>query len=295
VIPHLPDRLSRFEPALHLAIEGRWNAAVRSVVQAVADPESEAAHGDEASDALGEIARLAADGGDAAAADEALIAALLIRPHDSDRLHQRAVVRLALGDHADARALLERALAVDPNHVSARLELSMMETRDGRLGEAVAGLRGMERAIAAVPREAADDEPLHSAGHPDLDLERARRDLADGRLDTAARRVDTLIERQPARADLHALRGAIEVRQGALDDAVASCGRALELDPDHAEARTRLAIALEGLGLRDQALVEIEHVLAAAPDHAEALALHERWSAGRKRARAREIPAPKRS
>ena len=286
---------SRFEPALRLAIEGRWDAAVRSVVQGVADPDAEVAHGDEASEALSQIARLAVDSGDAAAADDALIAALLIRPRDADRLHQRAVVRLALGDRAEARALLEGALAVAPDHVGARLELSMLETRDGRLGEAVAGLRSMERTIAATPREAAGDEEPLGSGDPEQGLGRARRDLADGRLDAAARRVDTLIDRQPARAELHALRGAIEVRQGALDDAVASCGRALELDPDDAEARTRLAVALEGLGLRDQALVQIEHVLAAAPEHAEAAALHERWSAGRRRSRAREIPAPKRS
>ena len=298
--PHLPDGLSRFEPALHLAIDGRWPDAVRSVVQSVADQAAEKSHGDEASDALGEIARLAVDAGDAAAADEALIAALLIRPHHADRLHQRAVVRLALGDRGEARALLERALQVDGTHVGARLELSMLEARDGRLGEAVAGLRALDRGEGAAGRFVAGAEGRHEAIGPgdtgvSAAIASARLDLDEGRLDSAARRIDMLLDRHPERAALHAMRGEVERRQGALDDAVASCGRALELDPGELTARTGLALALEGLGLRDQALDQVGLVLIQSPEHAEARALRERWSAGRRRVPTRENPAPKRS
>lgn len=275
---------------MRLAIEARWADAVRSVVQAVASPDSEMAHGDEASEALAEVARMAAEANDLAAADEALIAALLIRPQDSDRLHQRAAVRHALGDRPEARALLERALAVDPSHVGARLELSMLETRDGRLGNAVAALRALDH--RAPPHEdiAADDrsDPFEPPSDLDAGIARVRRERGAGRRDAAARRVDGLLEAHPAHPELHTLRAEIEFDSGALDDAVASCAAALELQPDGVPARVLFAKALEGLGLRDQALEQIGFALGREPEHQEALALEARWSAGRKRSAARE-------
>lgn len=282
---HLHDSHARFEPALRLAIAGRWSDAVRAVVQAVADPESEAAHGDAAAEALGEVARMAADAGDPAAADEALIAALLIRPHHADRLHQRAVVRLGLGDPAEARALLDHALRLDPAHVGARLERSLLDARDGRLGEAVAALHAPGPAAPARARPATPPDP---GGADDV-----RRDLAAGRLDAAALRLDRLIERTPARAALHALRGEVELAQHAVDDAVESYGRALELDPGLAPARLGLARAFEALGMRDHALEQVAHVLEQEPGHRAARELEARWSATRRRAETRVGTDPK--
>lgn len=281
---HLHDSHARFEPALRLAIAGRWSDAVRAVVQAVADPGSEAAHGDAAAESLGEVARMAADAGDPAAADEALIAALLIRPHHADRLHQRAVVRLGLGDPAEARALLDHALRLDPAHVGARLERSLLDAGDGRLGEAVAALHGPTAAPArarpgAAPGPGAADD--------------VRRDLAAGRLDHAAHRLDRLIERTPARAALHALRGEVELAQHAFDDAVESYGRALELDPGLAPARLGLARAFEGLGMRDHALEQLAHLLEQEPGHDAARELAARWSAARRGGETRAGADPK--
>lgn len=294
-----PDGRSRFEPALRLAIEGRSSDAVRWLTRTMTEPATRERHGDEAAEALAEVARLAMDSGDPAAADEAMAAARQLRPNHADLLHQHAVVRLALGDRDGARDLLRMALEMDGSHVGARLERSMLDAGDGRLGEAMSSLRPPVRSGAAAdraprtgPEAAVPADPAAAAG-PDAGAAEARRELHEGRAEVAGRRVDALIERFPAAAVLHALRGEIEIQQGALDDALASCARALELDPDHLGARLHFARALEGLGMRDGALHQIGLVLERDAGNAEARALEERWSSGRRGTRG--ITASKRA
>jgi tetratricopeptide (TPR) repeat protein len=304
----------RFESALRLALTSQYADAVRSVVGAVAGPEAERAHGDEAAAALVEVSRLAIEAGDHPAADEALVAAILIRPHQPDLLHERARARLGAGDLTEARALLTRALELDPGHAASRLDLALLDAREGRLGEALGRLRRLSREVSGDEREAFGRgvERLERA-----DLESAERllreaveggergrsaavaavraDLRDGRLERAAAAVDQLLDRHPDDAELHALRGAVESRRRWYDDAVVSLGRSLELRPDDHDARVEFACALEGLGMRVQALEQIQIVLEREPGHARASELDARWSAPGRRPSPREIRESKHS
>jgi len=287
----------RFESALRLAIEARWSDAVRAVVQVLAGSDAEAAHGDAAAEALAEIARLALEGGDPMAADEALVAALLVRPHHPDLMHQRAGVRLELGDRAEARALLQRALRMNPRHVASRRELSLLDAREGRLGEAVAALRSLaadggdgtegrfERGLESLEHREWDEAERElrealgaAAGGGDGPVADTHRDPREARPGPAGARRTPALEPHPDSAGAHAQRGESEAALGALDDAAASFGRALELRPDDSNVRLRFALALEGLGLRIQALEQVGLVLELDPGNAGALALEARWA-----------------
>lgn len=286
-----------FETAMRLALSGRFQAAVAAVVQAIGTPETEAAHGDHAARALAEIGRLASEAGQARAADEALIAALLVRPRWADVLFQRACVLLSIGSRREARALLDAALEQNPEYTAARLERSLLDARDGLLGEALESLRSLSRAGAVEePRvfqqgmqslERADweaaTEALRQAFHVgDVELSRAlgqvHTHLGEGRHAAAAEKIRELLVRHATYPDLHALLGLAEMGLAHFDDAVASFGRALELNPDYHAARLDLARSLEALGLRGQALDHVALVLEVEPQHAQALDLNTRWN-----------------
>jgi tetratricopeptide (TPR) repeat protein len=270
---------------------------VAAVVQAIGTPEAEAAHGDHAARALAEIGRLASEAGQARAADEALVAALLVRPRWADVLFQRACVLLPLGHRQEARVLLDAALALNPKYTAARLERALLDARDGLLGEALESLRSLSRAGAVEePRvfqqgmqslERADweeaTERLRQAFHVgDADLSRTltqvHAHLAEGRHAAAAAELRELLVGHATYPDLHALLGLAEMGLGTFDDAVASFGRALELNPEYHAARLDLARSLESLGLRGQALDHVALVLEVEPEHAQARDLQARWN-----------------
>jgi tetratricopeptide (TPR) repeat protein len=286
-----PATPSEFELALDSARAGRFAPAVAQVQRALTQGDSREALATPAALALAQIARLASRARDAAAAEHALAEAVRLRPRFADLQWQYAVALLACQRRADARRALEHALTVNPRYAAARLELAMLDAREGMVGDAVSALRAM----------AAQDEPgdaraftqgLRRLEHAEWDEAAAlfKRALQLGdtelehrleefhslmRADQPQRAADLLREVLPAHEtypDLHARLGAAELRLGHVDDAIASLGRALELNPDFHVARIQFARALDAAGLGAAAQDQVAWVLQLDPEHAEALA-----------------------
>ncbi len=76
-------------------------------------------------------------------------------PHPSDGLLTRALDRMAAGDLAGARALIEQARAEDPDNVRLPLADVRLTVAQGRLAEAQAALDGLPIQLANDPEVAA--------------------------------------------------------------------------------------------------------------------------------------------
>ena len=235
------------------------------------------------------IARHAERANELTVAERALAAALRLRPRFVDLQYQLACVLIGLRRRLDARRALEKALAVNPKYAAARVELAMLDARDGMIGEALAALRGLSNDVPI------DDPRAFSQGMKRL--ERAEWDEADALFRRALHLGDTeLAERlerfhalmlrdQPAQAaevlrevlprhesfpDLHYRLGTAELGLGHVDDAIASLGRALELHPDFIEARVQFALALDASGMSAAAVDQMGLVLQQDPENRDA-------------------------
>jgi len=302
-----------FEPALALAREGQFAPALAWVERALVErPELEAAV--PAAQALARIGRLAEGAGDLERAERALEWALRLRPEYADFNLRYASILIARHRPAEARRALERALEVHPRYLSARIELALLDAREGRIGEALAALREVQRdSRIEEPRaflrgmrclEQADCEEagaflrraLRGADpHLELQLDRVGTLLDGGEFERAAQMLRGTLQHFPGYPDLHALLASAEFRLGAFDDAIASLVRALELNPDFTAARVQLARALDALGERAQALDQVALALEQDPENVQARELHESWSARGRAGSGRRIGARKAS
>ncbi len=284
----VPTPTSEFEPALQLARQRRFSDAhvlVERVLQAgpfesLATP---------AALAWAAIAREALRADDAAAAERALGAAVRLKPRFADLQYQHACALLRTDRGREARRALEQAITINPAYVEARVELALLDARDGMIGESLAALRTLG---AGVPVEdpRAFAQGLARLEHADWDGADAliRRGLHLGNAGLADRleRFHALLQQnQPAEAavvlrevlprhesypDLHFLLGTAELRLGHLDDAIASLARALELHPDLHAARVQFALALDAAGMTAAALDQVALVLEHEPENLEA-------------------------
>jgi tetratricopeptide (TPR) repeat protein len=299
----LPE--SGFEPALHHARAGRFAEAIDAVERAIErrDPEAVA---NPAVMALAEVARRAHAAGALPLAEQALDRALALRARYPDLHHLRAQVLMAAGRGRDARKALEKALALQPRFTAARLDLALLDAREGLIGESLDALRqlakdtrvedanafqlGLQRLSRA---EWGDAEPLLrralALSDPELKqgLESYREHLDRGDAAAALACLEDLLPRHAGYPDLHDLVGVAELRLGRGDDALASFARALELHPDFHDARVHLAQALESLGEAVQAAEQVAMVLDVDPAHAGARALESAWAERRQGPRLR--------
>jgi tetratricopeptide (TPR) repeat protein len=258
--------------------------------------------------AFAQVARLAEAAGDSATTLRALDEALRLAPRYADLHYRRGCVLLDRQQRPAARAALERALSINPRYVAARLELALLDAREGLLGESLAALRALgEEHRVEEPRtfqqglkslERADwDEAgalLKSAmrlSDPVVDhaLDRHQALVAQGEHASALNALREAIAARPGYPDLHYLLGCCELEAGLIDDALASLARALELHPDYHAARVQFARALEALGDLVQAGEQVALVLQEDPAHPQALELQARWT---RRQDAGSRPAP---
>lgn len=293
----LPSENAPFEPALALAREGRLEEACDAVAAAVPGADGRGLHRGAGALAFSEVARLAEAAGDLVTALRAMDEAVRLAPTYADLHYQHACLLIVQQQRAPGRKALHKALAINPRYVAARLELALLDAREGLLTESLAALRNLE-AERRIDEPRAFQRGLKS-------LARAEWDEAGAQLKSALKVSDPVVDRalvdyharvargehaealhalrdavtaHPGYPDLHYLLGCSELEAGMTDDAVASLARALELHPDLHAARVQLARALEALGDLAQAGEQVALVLAEDPEHPQALELQERWS-----------------
>jgi tetratricopeptide (TPR) repeat protein len=290
-----PDPSIPFDDALELANAGRHADAVMRALE-IAGESPQESRAAAAAQVLARIARLAEGCGDLPAADRALEHAIILRPRYADLHFQYGTLLVQRGRRTEARRELEAALEIHPHYLAARVELAMLEAREGRIGEALSSLREVQRdrgieephsfqqglqSLERADWDTADAQFRRAVrgSHPRLDrqLERYRELMAEGSAERAADVLREALERHESYPDLHALLGACELGLGHFDDALCSFARALELNPDFHGARVQMALSLDALGDRAGASEQLALVLQAEPGHAQALELSDRW------------------
>ena len=286
-----------FGTCVDLAKDGRHSLAVERLRGALASQPLHPQHRGAAVDALTRIARMAAASGDLENAGRALEEAQRAAPGFADVHYRLGLHRLSTQRRPEARLALAEALRINPRYVAARVEMALLDAREGMLSEALDTLKRMGEELQV-------DEPrlfrrgVESLEHADWEeagallkqalrleepgvkeaVEEFHARMARGDRTGAATLARQALKGYPAYADLHCLLGIAELEEGNLDDAVSSLGRAIELHPDYHAARVHLARALEALGDLPQAEEQVGLVLEADPQQPLALELAERWS-----------------
>lgn len=295
---------SAFEPAIAMARDGRLDEAFAALSGMLSGGTGGGRRRDAGALAFAQVARLAEAAGDSDTALRALDEALRLAPGFADFHYRRGCVLIDRQARPAARAALERALSINPRYVAARLELSLLDAREGLLGESLATLRALGEAHPVEdPRsfqqglkslERADWEEAGAflkramrLSDPAVDqtLERHRALIAQGDHVSALHALREAVVAHPGYPDLHCLLGGCELEAGLVDDALASLARALELHPDYHAARVQFARTLEALGDLDQAGEQVALVLQEEPAHPQALELQARWTRRREAGR----------
>lgn len=293
----LPPESDVFETALGLARAGRMEEALASVSEILSAEGARERRKSAAALAYAEVARLAEAAGELAIAERSLDEALRLAGDYADLHFRRGCVLLQRQQGPAARAALHEALRINPRYVAARVELALLDAREGLLGESLATLRDLEQEHRVdQPRtfqqglkslERADWEEagalLKSALHlsdPAVDqaLSQHRELVAKGEHARALHSLREAVTAHPGYPDLHYVLGCCELEAGLTDDALASLARALELHPGFHAARIQFARTFEAMGDPAQAGEQVALVLQEEPAHPQALELHARWS-----------------
>jgi tetratricopeptide (TPR) repeat protein len=239
-----------------------------------------------------DLADLRALAGDVDEAIRLLEQALADAPRFPDLHHRLGLQRLRARDVRGARAAFEQAVRLAPGYAAPRLELALLEARDGRLGESLELLRRLAEGRAArgkddfehgLKRLAEADwegggEVLRRAfGLAGDDVDGRLREIsarvAEGRSGEALALARVVLAAHPQFPDAHLALALVRRERGEWDDCAESCGRALELNPAFHEARVYLAEALFRGGQYAEADAQLGLVLAATPHHPLAVAL----------------------
>jgi len=254
-----------FSDVQRIATEGRLDAALGRLDQLLGlHPDESTLHA--AVSLLRRLAREAEAAGDLSGAIVALDTAVRLAPGFADLRFQHAMALLGRQQRTDARRALQAALKINPNYLAARIEMALLDAREGLLGQSLQSLR----ALGDDPRleePGAFQQGIRRLQQAEWDeagslLRRALK-LSDPLLDGVFERYHALMDgEEPERAaavvrevldrfsaypDLHFLIGSAEMRAAQFDDAIVSFARALELNPDFHVARLELARALEAL------------------------------------------------
>ena len=222
-------------------------------------------------------------GGDDARAEEDFRQALVHNPNYPDLHYYVALLCERTGRPEDAAGALERALALHPEYLEARLLYAVVRAK---IGDAAGARNELERCVALgfeLP-PGMSLEPGTPLGPSEWQTLRARAT----RRNEAARKMALAVEKTQGgdrSAALTALREAVtaeptfpDVRcrlatmlaeDGRHDEAVAELTVALEINPRYLEARTRLGLSLLALGRPLEAADEFARALRGAPDDAD--------------------------
>jgi len=289
--PQIP---AQFDSAIEAAKRGGFGDALERIEGALEKAPSHEALATAAALALAEVARRAGRARNAGSAEEALRRAISLRPRFADLRFQLACLLLGQNRSREAREQLEAALDANARYVAARVELALLDAREGFVPEALTALQDLTASVAVkdLPAlklgmrslERADWEEAASLirrgfrlSDPEL-MDRIERFHALMKQENFQGALDLLREvlpRHDAYPDLHYLTGIAELQLGALDDALSSFARALELHPDFHAARVQFAGTLEAMGLTAVAQEEIAFVLQREPTNREAKAFLE--------------------
>lgn len=162
-------------------------------------------------------------------ADEHLLRALAISPHQQENLAARADVLILQGRPDEALELLRAILSANPNYATAQLQMARVLVRVGRAAEAGAYI---ERARNLARN---DTRLLRMTYAAEFDEAMVREDEVQARA-IAARWAAEL----PASADSHVLVAALDARAGRLAGAAEAMARHRALAPHHTLAYARL-------------------------------------------------------
>lgn len=241
-------------------------------------------------------------GGDSVAAESALRGALCVAPDDPRALRVLAILRREQGDVAEARALLERALAanprdaavwntlgnlllassapdaaeqafrsaaeLEPNNPDPHYNLARTLWQGGRAAEAAASL---ERARALSARA--------SAGMLQL---QAQMEAAAGHVNAALQTLEHAVGTFPSAGPLHHERALALQRLHRHGEAIEAHDSAMALGVNAADAHYSRGNCLQALGRYEHAVSAYREAIARDPEHA--LAHHDlarlRWRLG---------------
>ncbi len=159
-------------------------------------------------------------------------------PQNPDALEVAARAQLVLGSAAEAAALWQKCLTLNPRYAYAYAGLGTVAVRKGELRPAVDQFR---RALELDPR----------AAQTRLDLAQALLDL--GELDEAARVLQDQLRQHASSAEAQVLLGMIALQQEDAAAARTHYAAAVASQPRHAGARLGLANAYTRLGQTDLA------------------------------------------
>lgn len=213
-------------------------------------------------------------GGNAAAAQQAFLAALRHAPTDPQLNTNYANLLDAMGDPQTALAHYDRAIAADPRFLDARFNRAILLQKLGRNEEALAEID----ALIAVRSEAR----FHSARGALL--------KALNRLGESAAAFDAALAIDPNRLIAMHGRARVAMERGE-EGASVRYERALAAAPGNQELLLGLAEALEADGRAGEALVELEDAVEREPGWIEGQVLlaRMRWEAGEGRAFTRNL------
>jgi tetratricopeptide (TPR) repeat protein len=171
-------------------------------------------------------------------------------PKHVDALHLLGVLRHQQGQHAEAAALVRRAVNLRPEDAALQLNL----------GNALKALGQIDDAIEQF-RNALTLAPSFPMAH--YNLGNAYASL--GRHEDAADAFEKSLRLQPDDASSHNNLGNALHALGRHTEAIASFRRALELRPGHAGALNNMGMSLNALGRADEAIPRFQAALATEP------------------------------
>ena len=165
-------------------------------------------------------------GGDAAAQEQALEAALRERPDDPRVLANLGILRRDQGDLAEGLRLLDKALELDPSLAAAWSSRGQLKARQGRLREALADL---DQALKLEPKLAK------------LWVTRAGILLDAGELQRASADLDQALELDPTLYFAWISRASLRVKRRDVPGAIRDLTRATQVEPGRGMAYARRA------------------------------------------------------
>lgn len=176
--------------------------------------------------------------------------AAALRPPTAEDLRIVALDYVLLGDYADARRWLERALAEHPENAEAWYDFARVKMHDGRFGDAATAL---QRSLALRPNSAKAEDNLGVC------LE------AENKMDAAAAAYERAVRIAATQTNPSELPyidyGRLLIQRNAAATALPLLKRATELNPSSSEAFAEFSRAASGTGDASTALTAMEQAV----------------------------------
>lgn len=182
------------------------------------------------------------------------------RPHDSEVLYLNGIVDRAVGDNAQAKVVLEQAVAIDPNFFNSRYNLGMVLVF---LKEWPEAKQQLEKAIKL------------GAPQPQVHFELAKALRGLGENDRAQQEMQQYqqlkkIEEANLEASTSSTQGDADLAAGKIPEAIAHYREAVQGAPDNASYKYQLSIALHQAGDTEGERAQLEQAVKLNPQLAGA-------------------------